>query len=241
MTGLLRAELIKLRTTRTALGFALVSLLLVVTIVTLVSLLGDPSTTEDKRNAIESSGVIATILIIFGVVGATGEHRHGTITSTFLIVPDRVRATLSKLLAYAAAGVLFAVLIQIVAAAIGLTLVSGEPGAAPGVGDLLELTGLGALACALSAALGVAVGALIRNQVAAVVGALAWLFILESTLIGLVPSVGRFTVSGATSSLLPSMQIDDGLSQVAGGLVLLAWVLVLSAAAVLADRARDVT
>lgn len=241
MTGLLNAELIKLRTTRTALGFAGISLLLVVAIVTLVSLLDDPTTTEDKRSAIESSGLISTILIIFGVVGATGEHRHGTITSTFLIVPDRVRATLAKLIAYAAAGALFAVGIQVVAAALGLGLMSGDPGAAPSVGDLLELAGVGALASALSAALGVAVGALVRNQVAAVVGTLAWLFILESALIGLVPSVGKFSVSGATTSLLQSMEMDDGLAQGAGGLVLLAWVVLLGTAAVLADRARDVT
>jgi len=242
MTGLLHGELIKLRTTRTALAFAALVLLLVLASVLLQGLLADPTTLDDKRQVVTVAGLggtIPAVLIIFGVVGATGEHRHGTITSTFLIAPDRVRATAAKLLAYFAAGALVAVAVQAIALAIGLPLIAGQPGPDLGGADIAGLFAGGAASCALAAALGVAVGALIRNQVAAVVATLAYLFILEPIVSALSGAVSSYTV-GSTMSAVAGIDFSDALDPLPAGLVLAAWALVVGAAAVLADRSRDV-
>ncbi|UGS37879.1 ABC transporter permease [Capillimicrobium parvum] len=242
MIGLLHGEMIKLRTTRTALGFAALVLLLVLASVLLQALLGDPATLDDKRQVVTVAGLggtIPAVLIIFGVVGATGEHRHGTITSTFLIAPDRVRATAAKLLAYFATGVIVAVLVQAIALAIGLPLIAGDPGPDLGGSDILALFLGGAASCGLAAALGVAVGALISHQVAAVVGTLAYLFILEPIVSAVSGDVSSYTV-GSTMSAVAGIDFSDSLDPLPAGLVLAAWALVVGTAAVLADRSRDV-
>jgi len=242
VTGLLHGELIKLRTTRTALAFAGLVLLLVLASVLLQALLADPTTLDDKRQVVTVVGVggtIPTVLIVFGVVGATGEHRHGTITSTFLIAPDRIRATLAKLVAYAVTGAVVAVVVQAIALAIGLPIIAGDPGPDLGGSDIAGLFAGGAVSCALAAALGVAVGALVRNQVAAVVGTLAYLFILEPIIAVASADVSAYTV-GSAMSAVGGIDVAHGLDPVPAGLVLAAWTLVVGAIAVLADRSRDV-
>ncbi|HWV88168.1 MAG TPA: hypothetical protein VNZ62_22165, partial [Capillimicrobium sp.] len=95
------------------------------------------------------------------------------------------------------------------------------------------------VACALATSIGVGVGALIRNQVAAVVGTLAYVFIIESIVGGLLPRVYPYLIGGAINSLT-EFDIDHRTSAVVGGLLLVAWTVAFGAAAVLADRARDV-
>jgi ABC-2 type transport system permease protein len=241
MRGLLHGELIKLRTTRTALGFALVLaglMLLSVLVQALVG--GGPDTLDDKRSTVALGATLPTVLIVFGAVGATGEHRHGTITSALLIAPDRVQVTAAKLIAYAVAGGLVGLVVQLVAFAIGVPLIASGPGGDLSISDLAGILLATVVACGLSSAIGVGVGALIRNQVAAVVGSLAYLFIVESILAGVADSVYRWLIGGATSALAGIDAGGDPLSPVAGGFVLAGWALALGAASVLADRARDV-
>jgi hypothetical protein len=237
MIGLLRGELIKLRTTRTILGFLLVMIGLMLLSVLLQTLVGDPTSLDDQRSAIAVGGTIPAVLTIFGVVGATGEHRHGTITSALLIAPDRIRVTLSKLIAYAVAGAVIGLIVQLLAFLIGIPLLS-SPRAIDAADAVAILAGTVA-ASALSAALGVAVGALVRNQVAAVVAALAYLFIIEPILSAVVGSVYGYLIGGSTSALA-GLDFTDALSPPLSALVLLGWTLAFGAAAVLADRARDV-
>jgi ABC-type transport system involved in multi-copper enzyme maturation permease subunit len=239
MTGLLRSELIKLRTTRTAMGFAIAALLLVLASVLLQTLLGDPQSVEDKRSVIGGAGAVTAVLLVFGAVGATGEHRHGTITPALLIAPDRVRVTVAKLLGYALAGAVVALLVQVLAVGLGLALMSGQSGPDLSVQDILEVSAGGIAACALMAALGVGIGALVRNQVAAVVGALVYVFILESVIAGVASKVYAYTIGG-TSGVLSGMTGDELLSPWLAALVLFGWTVAVGAAAVLADRARDV-
>jgi hypothetical protein len=239
MIGLLHGELIKLRTTRTALGFAAAGLLLVLASVLLQALVGDPTTLADKRGVISGAGVVSILLLVFGVVGATGEHRHGTITPALLIVPDRVRYTAAKLIAYALAAAIIAIGVQILAVVLGLALMSGQPGPDLTSGDVLGVSVGSILSCTFSAALGVGIGALVRNQVAAVVGSLVYLFVLESILQGVAGTVYPFTIGGSGSALSGST-FDHALAPVLAGVVLAAWALAVSTAAVLADRARDV-
>ena len=242
MIGLLHGEIIKLRTTRTALGFAALVLLLVLASVLLQALLGDPTTLDDKRQVVTVAGLggtIPAVLIIFGVVGATGEHRHGTITSTFLIAPDRVRATVAKLMAYFVTGVIVAVLVQAIALAIGLPLDRRRPGTGPRrLGHRGPVRRRRRLVRAGRRARRRGGGAHPQSG-AAVVGVLAYLFILEPIVSALSGDVSSYTV-GSTMSAVAGIDFSDSLDPLPAGLVLAAWALVVGTAAVLADRSRDV-
>jgi ABC-2 type transport system permease protein len=98
---LVRGEMIKVRTTRTALGFGLASVLLVLAIVLITILAGDPGTVQEKRDALNLGGALCVPLLLFGIVGATGEYRHRTLAPAVLIAPDRMRLAFARLIAYA--------------------------------------------------------------------------------------------------------------------------------------------
>jgi ABC-2 type transport system permease protein len=237
--GLVHGELIKLRTTRTALGFALCGVALVLLTLLLLIAVGGTSDAQDKREAIAVAAPIVFVLCVFGAVGSTGEHRHGTITAALLIAPGRVRATGARLVAYAAAGALAGLVLQLVAVVVGLPLMWSQSGANPSVADGLGLAAGCIAACALLTAFGVAVGALVRSQVGAVVGLLVYFFIAEPLLGLLWHGFDVGGLSAATSALTGADQGAE-LSPGVAGLVLLGWTVVAGAAAVLADRARDV-
>ncbi|CAN5600349.1 hypothetical protein BH20ACT2_BH20ACT2_21600 [soil metagenome] len=91
--------------------------------------------------------------------------------------------------------------------------------------DDICLVVLGATAgTVLYGALGVAVGALVRNQTAAVVVSLFWIMVVESLLVGLVPVVGRWVPGGAASALTSAtVKAGDLLPMWAAALVLAAY------------------
>ena len=71
-------------------------------------------------------------------------------------------------------------------------------------GDLAQLALGGVAVTALWAVLGVAIGAIVRHQVGAIVGVLAYLFVVENLLFGLVPKVGRYLPGPAGEALVGS-------------------------------------
>ena len=88
-------------------------------------------------------------------------------------------------------------------------------------------------------AIGVALGAIVRNQVGAIIALLAWGFVAENLLIGLVPSVGRFGPVHAGDALL-GQTAEHFLHAAPGGLVLAAWAAILAPAGVALVARRDV-
>jgi hypothetical protein len=135
-------------------------------------------------------------------------------------------------------GLLFGAAMVIVAFAVGLPLSGGGEDLTGG--DLLGLAGGGLLVAVLTVALGVGVGVLVRNQVAGVVGALIWLFIL-SPVLGLIDeSLPNYTTLPAAGVVGGSHDSGDGLSVGTGIVVLVAWAVVFFAVALLVERRRDV-
>ena len=128
MTALVRGELIKVRTTRTALGFGVAAVLLVLAVVLITILAGDPDTAQEKRDALNVGGALSVPLLLFGIVGATGEFRHRTLAPAVLISPHRGRLTLARLIAYVFTAAVMGVAMVVVALAIGLPLLAGRPG-----------------------------------------------------------------------------------------------------------------
>ena len=239
MNRLVAGELIKVRTTRTALGFGAASVLLVLALVLISFLAGDPTTVDEKRDALNVGGVLSVPLLIFGIVGATGEYRHRTIAPAVLIAPGRVRLTIARLIAYVLTGLLFGALMVVVAFGIGIPLRPGDAEDLAG-SDILTVAGGGLLVAVLTVALGVGVGVLVRNQVAGVVGALIWLFILSPVLGLLDEDLPNYTTLPAAGAVGGSSSSGDDLSFGTGVIVLIAWAVVFVVVGLLLERRRDV-
>ena len=96
-------------------------------------------------------------------------------------------------IAGALAGIAFGVLGEAIGWAIGYAILDGR-----GItvvlnsSDILLLTLGGLAGVALWGAIGAGLGAIIHNQVGAVITLLAWGLVVDNLLFGLAPSVGRF-------------------------------------------------
>ena len=97
------------------------------------------------------------------------------------------------------------------------------------------------IASALTAMLGVAVGALIRNQVGAIVALVAYGFLVDATVFAAFPRIGHF-LPGKAGDALSGSSVEHLLAPAAGGVVLVAWneLLAFVAAAAVRDDRTDI-
>ncbi len=101
--ALLRAELIKLRTTRTFVALVAARSRSRSSSSVLTTTIDDDSTEDDVRDMF-TSDFTGLFILLLGVMGMAGEWRHRTITSTVLAAPTRLRLLGAKTLSYAVAG-----------------------------------------------------------------------------------------------------------------------------------------
>ena len=92
---------------------------------------------------------------------------------------------------------------------------------------------------ALSGMLGVAIGALIRNQVGAIVALVAYALLVDATLFAAAPSLGRY-LPGKAGDALAGQLVDHLLEPAVAAPVLVAWTLVFLLAATLRMDRSDV-
>jgi ABC-type transport system involved in multi-copper enzyme maturation permease subunit len=171
----------------------------------------------------------------------TSEYRYGTIHPTLLLTPRRWRVLTAKLTAGLLAGFAFGAVAIALALGIG-SLILAARGIPPALHDRqIALLIAGALTgVALRGALGVGLGAIVRNQVAAVIALLAWDFVINGLLFGLAPSVGRFMPTLAANALM-GLKTPHLLPPAAGGAVLAVWTLILALAGLALTQRRDVS
>jgi ABC-2 type transport system permease protein len=247
MSALVTAEILKLRTTRSfwwvvglALGFPV--------LITVANLASETISSEsDARSVISDMGISGLLMLVLGVVGSAGEYRHGTITSSLLVEPDRKRLVLAKLIGYGLVGLGVGLTSAVLVLAIAIPWLSGDGHSLGSFGvstsDVLGIVA-GAIAyVAISAMLGVGVGALLTNQVTAVVGVLIVLFIVDPVLAGLIDSYGRFSLTGIGIALSGGTGNDAGFdifSPLLAALVFLGYATAFGIAAALASERRDV-
>jgi ABC-2 type transport system permease protein len=190
--NLLKAELLKIRTTSTWWVFGLIMLPLWALAVlynwgTANASRGvDPAESgmsadqaEQLRVASEAVNVATTlytsgqflgvlIVMLLGAIVVTNEFYHQTATTTFLVTPVRERVVLAKLAASVLLGLVFwlgTTILNLIV--VPFILRSMDLGAQLGDPAIWRAIGLNALAFALWAILGVGFGVLIRNQLAA--------------------------------------------------------------------------
>lgn len=246
MIALLNAELVKLRTTRTFIGLTGIAVVISMALTTLVALLTEP-TQESVLIDVYSSDTSSLFIVLLAVVAISGEWRHHTITSSLLAAPDRLRFLGAKTLAFSAAGLVMSVLISTMTATLGSIILRVRHLPLARFDDVASLAAHNALVAALVGAFGVGVGALLRNQVAAVVSLLVLTFAVEPVLLGLVPKVGRFgpfvALPTAASGVAPE---DAGMAGVPllsaglGTLAMLGWIVGAFAIAGALLHLRDV-
>jgi ABC-2 type transport system permease protein len=244
MTDQLLSELRKMRSTRTNLGLLAGMVGLILLSVILTGFVTEKQELIDLENqyAVLSAGSSAALFAaLIGVMAITSEFRHGTIRPTFVVTPHRTRVITAKVLASLLMGVLFGL------AAIGLSLGIGSAilavrdiPLALSTGDVLWLVAGTPVLTAAWAALGVGLGALVRNQVFAVIGLIVWAMLIDNLLRNLVPRIGGYTPVGASAAIIGD-PTDYVLSAAPGGLLLLGYVAVLVGAGVLLVARRDVT
>jgi ABC-2 type transport system permease protein len=233
MIALLMGELLKLRTTRMVYGL-LGALLLIVAIATVAVVVDTPAAQlereEDQGDLFGTAATGVIFLLLLGVMLMSGEFRHGTITQTLLITPNRWKVLAAKLVAGGLLGLAFGALAELFALVLGFPLlqlkgvdfVLGETAGSFVLGTLLATT--------LCGMLGVALGSVIRNQVAAIIVVFATLLIVESIFTALTesrwPEIPKYFPGHAISAVIEDA--DDTLSREGGVAVLLGYVLALA-------------
>ena len=236
MTALLRGELIKTVTTRTLFGYAALGVALAIANVLIMTLSKDLVTVADKQEAIAG---LPMLLILFGLVGAAGEYRHRTAAPAALAAGgSRGRLLLARAGAYAVSGLALGALTSAASLALGLPLLSGEGGLGLGSGKIAAVAVGSVVGAGLCAIMGVAAGALVRNQVAGVVGALILMFVATPLLVIASDTAAEVSPFGA-AVVLAGDPTGDTLSWGGAGLVLAAWTVPLLLAAIVVERRRD--
>jgi ABC-type transport system involved in multi-copper enzyme maturation permease subunit len=262
MITAIRAELLKIRTTRLTAGLLGAAAGLTIVVVALeISQAGAGgsgatsipalSTVAGLRDILTNTGFAILVATVFGVTVSSGEFRHRTATDTYLDEPNRVQVLTAKIISAMLVGVLFGLIAMGITTSVGLATAASEGYHIVIGGRDIAAFAAGAVGgSALMAGIGVAVGALIRGQLGALIVVFVWAMAVEQMLSRVSPSLGRFlpllsatTMAGAnsTASMPPVPPALHALAPGAVALVLIGIVLILAMTAALTTVRRDVT
>jgi ABC-2 type transport system permease protein len=243
----LRSELRKMRTTRTNLGLllGLLALILFGVIAGTFNSEADLSSLELQRELVGNGAFAAVFAAMIGVMAMTSEFRHGTIRATFVYTPTRTLVLVAKVAASLLVGAGFGLLGASVALGTGVAMIRTRGyDVLIDSADVRKLLLGTMLMSALWSALGVGLGALVRNQVIAIVGLFAWVFVVEILVFQYLPGVGRYA-PGAAGTAMTGDTVGNSsvhlLSAPIGGTLLAAYACIITLAGALAIERRDVT
>ncbi|KUI32367.1 ABC transporter permease [Mycobacterium sp. IS-1496] len=190
---MLRAELLKLWTTRAPVWSVLTVVVLSVGLAAIQASVGSARTPiEPERAAVGVATFGVPVLLILAALTVTGEYRTGMIRTTFLAMPRRTYVLWTKALVTAWFSGLTAAL-TVVAAVVSVRVVGTDRQAAE-----LSLTesavwrtaGAVGLFAALGAVLAVGLGVLVRHSAGVIAILLLLPFVVEP-LVGTLPQVGE--------------------------------------------------
>jgi ABC-2 type transport system permease protein len=199
---------------------------------------------SDVRSLLSSAGASGLLMLVLGAVFSAGEYRHGTIAWTLLVTPVRLRVTSAQALACAVVGAVVGIAATAFTAVVGLPWLAARDAFELSTGDVLGIFLGGILYSALAAAFGAGLGALLRNQIAAVVIVLVFLFVVDPVLVALIDGYDKFSLSGLGTSITGGTEEDFGGEDLlpfgVAALIWAAYTAVLVAAAALLTSRRDI-
>jgi ABC-2 type transport system permease protein len=250
MIRLIRAEFTKLATTRLIYGVAAAmagfAVLTVAVGVTTAGTQGNPPLSADSLPMLIAGPVtqLAGPALLLGILGMAGEFRHQTVTQTFLVTPHRGRVVAAKLVAYPLAGIALTLTILAFTAAVAAGWLAAKgitPSPSLPMLAYVRMVGVALLGPALCGLVGVGVAALVRNQVAALVGVAVWVLVVEGLLLSLLhaPSLGKWLPYAAAAAI--TSPGGAHLSRWGGALLLAAYALALALVGTRLVVRRDIT
>jgi ABC-type transport system involved in multi-copper enzyme maturation permease subunit len=264
MIATIRSEWLKLRTTAvpwvlSAIALVITGLLILVYFVSHDSSGGNngpgassfgfpnyPHTTQQLRNLLGSGFEGYLFALLLGALMVTAEFRHKTVTTSFLVTPRRPQFVAGKLITAAILGVVLAIILMVatlIGGGVTLVIQGGSfsdlarqiPAVAPGMILVFALFGI----------LGVGIGSLLTNQVAAITVSLGWFVILEGILVSLVHGAAKWVPTGAATAaanLTRGQGSDFGLfNWWQGALLMLAYGLIFAVVGSVILTRRDIT
>ena len=240
MTNLIKGELLKLWTTRMLLLLVVLSCVLADLQVIGLIVAGGRANASFALAPRNFAGFGASAYIFTAALGALcigNEGRHHTADHTYLATPRRSRVIVAKVGATVLASMGLGVITEATIFAVGLPLLASK-------GVHLSFDGATWLAVAgqivavgIVGAIGLGVGGILRNQVAAIISIVAWLFVAEGVLTLLVRGFGRYGVRGL---LLSIAGVQSAMPRWAGFSILACYVLVLVGICTFLVEQRDV-
>lgn len=243
MIDLVAAEWLKLRTTRLLYavvpGAVALSFAAVAGAVLSIGSSGQLGSADGIRRVLAVTGTGAIVVLVAGILISAGEYRHGTAADTFLSTPQRHRVLMAKLWAGAALGLATGAITSLACLGVAAVLYNARDAAFPFSDPDVWLTLVGTLTyTTLFAVLGVALGSLLRNQVLAITCALAWLAVIEHTLVNLTPDVARWLPAAAGQAIVRT-PLNQLLSPLAGAGVLATYAAAIAMASIRIAATRD--
>jgi ABC-2 type transport system permease protein len=257
LSGILRAELRKITTTRfwwfMLIGVLLLSGLYAFGVVRLqpggATALADPGILRSVYNA--GNPATRVLALLLGIAAMGFEYRHQTLSATYLATPRRSRVLLGKAVSLLLFGLLFGVVGVLTGVAVAAPFVLANDGSffldQP---DTWRSLVLGAGSLALWTMLGMGIGILVRNLLVAMLVGITFAYLVEPILalvcylrswhlaLDLLPTGATNAMLGVTSTVLFAR--EDPIAWWQGALVLAAWCLVPVVVAVLSTVRRDV-
>jgi hypothetical protein len=250
MTRLVRGEFLKLRTTQVWFWLLLATIAVSGLLVVAQIAPSDGVRTAAKVPDLFASSVTAYVVVfVLGVLGVTTEFRYQTITSTVLLTPSRWAIVTAKMITYAILGALYALVAIAVQLAVAVPWLDSK-GVTVDFGDgkvrhaIIGVFGV----LALFGVVGLGIGALLRNQIVAVVVGILVLLVLQNIVIA-IPGIKHaypYLPGGATNAILFTGGDDtfNGvriLSTTGGVVVLLLWAFVPAILGAAFSMNRDIT
>ena len=212
MRALVSAELLKLRSTRSAWIPLAVALAMAVIAVVATTTAAGPDASPHLSPAVlpgllRASGgqLVDGAVLLCWIVLSAGEFRHHTAVTTFLAEPNRLRIVSAKLIAAALTGAAVGLLAEALSAATSAAALSAHhvplAWSQPGV---LGTVAIVPLLAALYGMLGAGLGLLLRNTAAALGLALMWAFVIEGIIPALIrePGIIRWLPEAAANAVL---------------------------------------
>jgi ABC-type transport system involved in multi-copper enzyme maturation permease subunit len=251
--ALIKAEVRKTLSTSAWWALLVPAALLCALVGLVTSAAGGLTFTPSLSQAIALGSFGAKFAVVFGVVCASAEFRHRTITTSYLTASGRAQLLLAKVVVSSAAGVVYAVVCSILGL-LGMILGGGDF-SGDDLGTTFEVSAIAIVIFALWAIIGVGLGALISNQLSAIIGVLVYLLLVEQLVSAFasLSDLGRiddYLPGGAAAATLNGLAGDGVFGAAFGGselpwwltlLIFLGYALVTLLVGAAVAQSRDIT